>query len=72
VNGLAGRLNLIRLVGSQPVIVLLQVFNHALKVTHTRSQSSTLHQKTVIRVHTLTQQRFGHTNSEKILRACEG
>jgi hypothetical protein len=78
VNGLAGRPDLYGQLGTQPIIiaqaiiVLLQISDHGLKVTHPRPEASALQQETVVHVYPLTQQRFGHTNSEEILRAREG
>jgi hypothetical protein len=55
VDGLASRLDLDRTVGTQPIIVMLQIFDHALQVAHPRPQSSTLHDETIIKNYTLTQ-----------------
>jgi len=55
VDGLRGRLDIFGQVGAQPIIVMLQMFDHALKVAHPRPQSSALQNETIIPIHPLTQ-----------------
>src|SRR5664280_1270764 len=45
---LASRLNLYHKVGAQPIIVVLQIFDHALKVAHPRPQAGALNDETII------------------------
>ena len=71
-DGLRGRLDLCGQISPQPVIVMLQVFDHALKIAHPRPQSGALQYEAIMEIYPLTQQRFRHTNSEEILHACEG
>jgi len=56
----------------QPVIVVLQLFDHGLKIANPRPQSSGLQDKTIVPIDTLTQNCLGHTNSDGFLRTCEG
>src|SRR5674476_1212673 len=42
-DGLRGRLDLCGQISPQPVIVMLQIFDHALKIAHPRPQSAVLH-----------------------------
>jgi len=57
---------------AQPIIVVLQMFDNGLQITHSRPEASALQDQTIVPIHSLTQQRLGHTNSEEILRTCEG
>ena len=57
---------------TQPIIVELQMFDNSLQITHSRPEASALQDQTIVPIHSLTQQRLGHTNSEEILRTCEG
>ncbi len=64
VNGLADPCDLCGLVCAQPVVVMFEVFDQGLKVAHPRPESSALQEETIVSIHSLTQQRFGHTNSD--------
>ncbi len=57
---------------AQPVVVILQVFDHGLKIANSRPQSSCLQDQTIVPINALTQNCLGHTNSDGFLRACEG
>lgn len=57
---------------TQPIIVMLQMFDKGLQIANSRPESGTLQNQTIVPIHPLTQQRLGHTNSVEILRACEG
>jgi len=45
---LRGRLDLCGKVGTQPIIVMLQIFDQALKISHPRPQPSALQHETII------------------------
>jgi hypothetical protein len=57
---------------AQPIVVVLQMFDNGLQITHSRPEASALQDQTIVPIHSLTQQRLRHTNSEEILRTCEG
>ena len=61
-----------RLVRLQPIALTLQTFDQDLEITHSRPESSVLQNQTIVPIHSVTQQRLGHTNSVEILRTCEG
>jgi hypothetical protein len=55
VCGRGSRLDLCRHDGSQPVIVILQIFDQALEIANPRPESITLQHETIIEIHPLTQ-----------------
>ncbi len=57
---------------TQPVIVVLQVFDHTFEIANPRPQPSSLQDQTIVPINTLTQNCLGHTNSDGFLRTCEG
>lgn len=54
VNGLASLLDLCRQVGAQTIVVVLQIFDHGLEVTHPNPKSGALPEQTVVHVDPLT------------------
>jgi len=57
---------------TQPVVVVLQVFDHTFEIANPRPQSSSLQDQTIVPINALTQNCLGHTNSDGFLRTCEG
>src|SRR5450759_4116578 len=55
VDGLGASLDLCGLVCAQPIVVVLQIFDHALEVAHPRPQSIALPHETIVEIHPLTQ-----------------
>src|SRR5450631_1423704 len=55
VGGLRGRLDLCRQVGTQPIVVMLQILDQALEIAHPRPQPCALQLETIIEIHPLTQ-----------------
>ena len=65
VDGFAESPDLCERAFAQPIVVMLQVFDHGLEVAHSRPQSSGLQDETIIPINSLTQKRLCHTNSDK-------
>ena len=64
VNGLADPFDLCGQICSQAIVVMFEVFDQGLEVADPRPESSALQEETIISIHPLTQQRFGHTYSD--------
>ena len=72
VDGLSDTPHICGLVCAQSIVVMLQMFDNGLQIANPRPESSALKDQTIVPIHSLTQQRLGHTNSVEILRTCEG
>jgi hypothetical protein len=64
VNGFGNPYDLCGLICTQPIVVVFEVFDQGFQVAHPRPQSSALQEEAVVSIDSLTQKRFGHTNSD--------